>query len=568
MSRPACVMALTAAVFVALLALFRAVLGPGDGGAAWAVFCVCGGITLLATAFELVMLLVWLGIRLSLLRPTDCVPVMLEDAERAELAARHRRVAILIPAHCEAATAADARALAERLLDTLLKIPAFAVVYVLFDSPREQIDNERRAIASVRAALRAMNRAAAAERLCFKEYRKKPPEMRNKPGSVELWLEEFGLRYDQCFILDADSCFPDEDPDHPETCDVLARLVLAMERTNGRPDEIAMIQTAIEIRPAVRYERRSIWASYQRAGAQLGRRFHALVLPWTFRGQSPSYGHSVLFRVASFVKHTRGSYRLLSHDYAEAALLAAAGCRCEFTNRAVTHEEPESGVQQWVARDSRWAAGDAGWIVFLFQTPGLRAGSVLAMALGILGYFIPFVATLCLAASAVLIGQGVTLIADRDPHLTQTLLGLVLAALFLPKAVAFRSPGELALAVLPAALLAPALSVLSGFFLLFGAFSSSWKLRGSRVAEPGLDELLRLVWIFVPVSLFGALLWSLVESAAGLLGELLVRVTILAWVASPLIAVLFSLPWPCLTAPPRPTVPHAVTPAARSEATP
>ncbi len=544
MSRAATILYLIGGVYIALVVAFHAAIVPGNTGVAWHVWRLCATLTLLPGALELVLVVLWFGVRLSLLRTEDCVPERLSPDQRWALDASGVQVAMLLPAHREAASPDDARALADRVTDLILKTPRFAELYLLFDSPPDEQDNELGVIEKVRAELRNRGRAADADRLRFEEYRAKPARYRNKPGSIALWLDCHSQTYEYMFVLDADSSLPDEDPTRPGMCEVLSRMVYAMEQSKGEPGEIAMVQAAILIRPAREGERRSVWARVQAAGAWMGLRYNALVLQWVLRGQVASYGHHVLFRIEPFLRHACNTHEYLSHDLIDASDLAAAGCRCENTLRAIGYDEPESSLLQWVARDFRWARGNAAWAVYWVTKPLLPLGPRFSLACGILAYALPIAGTLFLISSAILIGQAVPLISHVNSPVPEALLGVVLFALFFPKLVACRGAGELAVAILPPLLMTPALSVLSGLFFLLGAFGTGWTLRGHRSAEFDLAHGVDVMRIFLPVALLGAVLWSLIDGPGGPWANLLVAATVLSLLGSPLMAVLFSVPWP------------------------
>jgi membrane glycosyltransferase len=533
------------ATYAVVLALFHAVLEPGTDGLTWHVWRLCAIVTLLGTSLELVLMLLWCGLKFSLVQTNDCVPERLGRKENSELDRLSVSVAILLPAHREASTPEDAQNLARRLTDMLLKTPPFASLFILFDSPESERDNELGVIDEVCAALATLDRSADASRLRFEEYRNKPANFRNKPGSISLWLDKHATVYDYLFVLDADSSLPDEDPQRPETCDVLARMVLAMERAKCQGTELAMIQAAIAIRPLRTGERRSLWGRFQLASSAISLRYHArLLLEWVLRGQCPSFGHNILFRTTSFVRFCRNTHEYLSHDYIDAADLATAGCQCVYSSRALTYEEPEASLLQWVTRDFRWARGNASWIVYWLTKPALALGPRFFLACGILAYVLPIAATLFLFASASLIGDGIPLVSDARPWLTHGLMTVILATLFFPKAAGCRSSGEFFIAALPGLLMTPTLVVQSAFFFLIGAFGKSWSLRGSRSNELDGDHLVRIVKLFVPVAVLGTALWVLLDGPGGPWSDVLVGATVLALVASPLSAVLLSVPWP------------------------
>lgn len=544
MRRLAIVIPLFGLVWVVLIGMFTAVVEPDHRNLAWHVWRICGILTLQGTAQEAVLFLIWIGLAWKRLSADDCVAATLGAADKRDLVAFSPRVAILIPAHREATTPEDAQNLVDRLVDSLLKSPPFAFVFVLFDSPESERAHEARVVEQVQARLRGLGRWADADRLIYDDiYRNKPARFRTKPGSLSIWLRRYGATFDYMLVFDADSSFADEDPARPETCDVLSRMVLAIERARRNGENVAMMQAAIGIRPTRAGESRTLWARYQVASSVLSLRYYSIVLlTWLCQGQVPSFGHNVLFHTPTFLQHVRNTHEYLSHDFIDAADLIAAGFRCLYTARAVIFEEPEAGVFQWVTRDLRWARGNSAWLIYLLKKPGLPLGPRFYLACGILSYALPVAGTLFLITSALLIANESTLIGDAHPGLARGLLAVVVTAQLLPRFVGFTSFREFLVGTWPALVMTPALMMQSAVFFLIGAFSRKWSLRGPRGAEVNCESAVKLVRLFTPCTLLGAGLWLRMDGSTDVWSSPLVAITVLLLIGSPVAGLLFSIP--------------------------
>jgi membrane glycosyltransferase len=530
------------AIHAGLAALFTLSVAGGGTGMLWSLWVLCGVVTLFSIAMELTMVLVWLWLRVrGRLFEEPYVPAGLTSRDRRELTARSPQVAILIPAHNEATTPEDSEGLKDRVVEILRNTPNWSTLFLLFDSPQDQRENELSVITGIKSELRKAGRHADAGRVAFEEYRNKPKRMRNKPGSIELWLASHAQQYQYMFVLDADSSLAAADDSRPEERDILARLVLAMERH----PELAMIQSAIQIR-----SHQTIWGWFQAVNGVLGSRYHGPLFQWLLSGQVPSYGHNVLFRVSDFVNHVKNTLQYLSHDFLDAADLATAGRKCIHTHNVVTYEQTEESLLGYLVRELRWARGNAQWVNYWLSKPGLALGPRVFLAIGIMAYVLPMMASLMPILSVFLIYAGVTLITATHLWAAYLLLALVVIALFLPKVIAARSVAEFDGTAVVGALISPALMLLRGILFLIAAFGSKWSPRGSRTPNLDFEHAAGILRWFCPVALLGIILqfFFLQDTPAQGFGMFLIRAHTMLLIASPLLALILSCPLPKLAA--------------------
>ena len=536
MTRAGTGVVLMGAVYCGLALLFVAALASHDLRVAWVVWFFCSVGALSNCALELTGLPVWLALKATGEFNRDkFVPLTLSSADCELLNARRPTAAILIPAHKEATTAEDRQALVERLLGIIDATPSWSVLYLLFDSPKSERRNESWVVSEVRRRLGAAGRAEDVCRLQYEEYREKPKHMRNKPGSICLWLDRIGNQFEFMFVLDADSSLPAPESPQPERRDILERLVVAMLRHS----RLGMIQTSIHIRSYATF-----WGWFQSVNTRMGARYHGPLYQWALAHGVPSYGHSVLFRTADFRKHAKNTLHYLSHDFLDAADLAAGGKSCIHTHRAVTYELAEESLLGYLSREWRWSKGNFQWVAYWLTKKRLPVAPRLFLAVGIMFYVWPLLTTLMIVSSVFLISDGVQLFANDRPGLTAALLGAVLTSLLLPRALASRSLTEFCATTLIGVLVSPSLMLLRGIAFLLGAFGSEWKPRGARGLAMDFDHVSRLVKLFYPLSLFGLALEAVVLTGNASRGPetALIQIHILLLIASPIVACLLSYP--------------------------
>ena len=535
MSRPAFAFSLFVGVFALLVTLLLAAVPDHNQGAAWWIWLGCTTACLTATAMELTLILIWAGLKVSRrLHHDPYVPLTITAAQRRQLEEKAPLVAMLMPAHREVTTPEDAEAFTVRVVDMLMKTPHYAHIFLLFDSPHSEHENETNVVREIRRRLTAAGRSRDCPRIYMETYRDKPKHMKNKPGSIHMWQERYADQYEYMFVLDADSSLLPEDADRPETCDALARLVWTLEKH----PELAMVQSAIHVNTEP-----TLWGLFQRAGVGMASRYHGLIFRWILEGTVPSYGHNLLYRTSDFTTHVSNTLAYLSHDFLDAADIETAGRKCIQTYNVLTCEEGEASLLGFLMRDLRWARGNAQWANYLITKQGLPLGSRIFLTIGILCYVWPLLASILLVASVFLTQAGMPLLASDGAAAASSLLVLVMISLLLPKLLGSKSPGIFYGTILGGAVMAPSVMLIQGVLFLMGAFGTKWTIRGSRSAKMDLDHVGKIVKLFAPASMLGVGLWlSLATASTSGLGLVLLKLHVLLLIVSPLLAVGFSVP--------------------------
>jgi membrane glycosyltransferase len=524
--------------YVSLVALLVLVVPATNSGLTWTIWLACGVGTLSVTALELTFFSLWLWLKVTgRLHDDPYVPLEISDEELGWLERQSPKVAMLMPAHREVTTPSDADAFVERAVNLIRRSPRYVDLFFLFDSPPLEHDRELQVVQRVKAELADCGLADQAQRVRTETYRNKPPALRNKPGSIKMWLDRYRDEYEFMFVLDADSSLLQPDHGRPATCHPLERLVLAMRRH----PELAMIQAAIDVNNDP-----TVWGWFQTVGVGMASKYHGAIFRWLLEGEVPSYGHNLLYRTADFAEHVKNTLEYLSHDFLDAADLQTAGRKCVHTYNVTTGEEGEASLLGYVVRDLRWARGNAQWTNYWMAKVGLPLGPRIYIAIGILCYLWPLIASLQLLTSVFLMHFGTPLISTTHMEAVSWLLVCVVASLVLPKALASRSLAAFNGSLLVGVLVSPSLMLLQGFLFLMGAFGKKWTLRGSRTARMDLEHARGILSLFSPISLLGLVLWTFFLTHAGNLGfgAILIRLHVLLLIASPLIALAVSWPVP------------------------
>jgi hypothetical protein len=526
-----------AVIYAAALGVYDAALGgaPAGAGLTWHLWRFAGAGCLAASVVELVMLGLWAWQRFMGKSTAGGVPLRLTEEDRRLLAESPPRLAMLMPAHNEASTAEDRDALIDRLYEILLKTPAYSIFFLLADSPPSQRENELHVIREVKKRLSATGYAAFENRLVLEEYRDKPPPWRHKCGSLLRWLERYSNQYDFMFILDADSSLADEDPRRPETCDVVERMAVAMQRDSN----LALVQASIEVRDCQTW-----WGWIQSINARVGASYYFPIFAYLYGRTSPCYGHNCLLRVSDFVEHLQNTLLYTSHDHVDAADLAAAGRGCVLSTAVTTLEQTEESLPMWIKRECRWSRGNGQWIVYLIKKPWLPLGVIVYLTLGVLQYLWALLASILLICAVVLIHQGHSLVTNADALAVRLIIGLVVVTLFLPKLAATRRLTDFVTSLAVSTLLGPTLMMFQGIAFLLGAFGSKWIPRGARSSTFDAAEMMRITGTFIPSTILGLLLWELIRSYVHFhAGDLLICLTVFAMIVSPITGLLLSWPW-------------------------
>ena len=112
--------------------------------------------------------------------------------DRVSLLRERPAIALLMPAHNEATTAADREALAERIYGTIIRTPSYATFFLLADSPATEQANEQGVVRRVKRMVCAGGRGYDGHRIVLEEYRDKPQSWRHKCGGLLMWLRRYG----------------------------------------------------------------------------------------------------------------------------------------------------------------------------------------------------------------------------------------------------------------------------------------------------------------------------------------------------------------------------------------
>src|SRR5262245_54983125 len=128
-------LALWGLAYAALSALYIAALWPCPLDLARFIWVTAGLISLGGPSADIATMAVFAGVcvRWPGRRESE-VPLELTAEQLDALDSRAPKTAVIIPAHCEAATAEDARALAERVVGIVRNTPRWSTVYLVFDS--------------------------------------------------------------------------------------------------------------------------------------------------------------------------------------------------------------------------------------------------------------------------------------------------------------------------------------------------------------------------------------------------------------------------------------------------
>jgi membrane glycosyltransferase len=177
-------------------------------------------------------------------------------------------------------------------------------------------------------------------------YRRRAENAGFKAGNLMDFLDRHAAGFDHALVLDADSAM---------SAEAVARLVRVMQADPG----MAILQSAIAGRGAeTRFSR--LYGFGLRHGARVWSTGQA----WWQGPEQLWWGHNALVRIAAFRRDARlpplpGGGPILSHDYAEAAMLHAAGWAVRvLPEDAGSSERHPPDLPALFGRDLRWAAGN------------------------------------------------------------------------------------------------------------------------------------------------------------------------------------------------------------------
>ena len=177
-------------------------------------------------------------------------------------------------------------------------------------------------------------------------YRRRAENAGFKAGNLMDFLDRHAAGFDHALVLDADSAM---------SAGAVARLVRVMQADPG----MAILQSATAGRGAeTRFSR--LYGFGLRHGARVWSTGQA----WWQGPEQLWWGHNALVRIAAFRRDARlpllpGGEPILSHDYAEAAMLHAAGWAVRvLPEDAGSSERHPPDLLALFGRDRRWAAGN------------------------------------------------------------------------------------------------------------------------------------------------------------------------------------------------------------------
>lgn len=206
-------------------------------------------------------------------------------------------------------------------------------------------------------------------------YRRRQDNAGYKAGNVMDFLDHHADGFELMLLLDADSEMSPAAVRH---------LVEAMQRDPG----LAILQAPVGGRPAT-----ARFGQLFNAGHRAGVETWILGQDWWQGAQGPFWGHNAVLRIAPFRRHCRldllpDATHILSHDHVEAARLHAAGWGVRVLPDLPpggSLESPPPDLLAYLARDSRWAAGNLQYRTLL-RDPSLSRIGRFQMLQAILHY--------------------------------------------------------------------------------------------------------------------------------------------------------------------------------------
>jgi membrane glycosyltransferase len=209
-------------------------------------------------------------------------------------------------------------------------------------------------------------------------YRRRALNLNYKSGNIADFLRRWGRSYDYLVVLDADSLMEGE---------TIVRMVRLMQLE----PRIGILQTT----PAV-INAQSLFARAQQFASRLyGPLFNAGLAALQL-GEATFWGHNAILRIRPFMAHCGlrrlkgfGLFRgpVLSHDFAEAALMGRAGYEVWLEpGLGRSYEESPPTLLDEMARDRRWSRGNLQHLWMMLFEPGLRPAHRLVFLSGILSY--------------------------------------------------------------------------------------------------------------------------------------------------------------------------------------
>jgi hypothetical protein len=229
-------------------------------------------------------------------------------------------------------------------------------------------------IAEEAALLTLRDRTGGHERIF---YRHRANNVARKAGNIGEWVRQFGGRYPQMLVLDADSLM---------TGDTIVRLVAAME---SHPN-VGLIQTLPMIINAT-----TLFARVQQFAGRVYGPLFAYGLAWWHGAEANYWGHNAVLRTQAFAEYAglpllsgRKPFggHILSHDFVEAALMRRGGVAIHLApGLPGSYEEVPPSLTEYAQRDRRWCQGNLQHLAVL-GTSGLHWVSRLHLLTGMGAY--------------------------------------------------------------------------------------------------------------------------------------------------------------------------------------
>jgi len=208
-------------------------------------------------------------------------------------------------------------------------------------------------------------------------YRRRRRNVGRKSGNIADFCRTWGRGYDYMIVLDADSLM---------TGRTMTELVRLMD---ANPDA-ALIQVPPQV-----VGRGTLFARIQQFASSVYGPLFATGLAFLQGPDGNYWGHNAIIRIRPFMGHcglptlpgkAPLGGEIMSHDFVEAALLRRAGWDVWLLpDLGGSYEEPPPTLVDHLARDRRWCQGNLQH-ARLIPLRGLKAGSRLHLALGVMSY--------------------------------------------------------------------------------------------------------------------------------------------------------------------------------------
>lgn len=276
--------------------------------------------------------------------------------------------AILLPIYNEDPFAIRARVEAMRE-DIIEKAPGKFAFFILSDS------NKSASCIKEKHVLHSL--LYEEDSRCPIFYRNRSCNTERKAGNIADWVTKFGASYEYMIILDADSLMG-------------ANCLLSLSRRMAAEPGLGLIQTLPTIIRA-----NTLYSRVQQFANQCFGPIYAAGLAAWHGNSSNFWGHNAIIRTQAFAescglpilpgKAPFGGH-IMSHDFAEAAMLRRAGWGVRFdTDLTESYEEAPPSLLDVMIRDRRWCQGNLQH-KSLVIAQGLHFATRLHLLSGILSY--------------------------------------------------------------------------------------------------------------------------------------------------------------------------------------